>query len=523
MTPTTLNPLDAAIAHVSEFPERLGPVLIKELRQGLRSGLFVLPFVILPAVLALVAVWALSIDNLASARSGVKGFFWVAVIAPVMFITPLRALGAIRSEKEAQTLDLLQLTPLTAWRIVLAKWSSLQAQALLWVTALLPFFVLRYFFGAMNLTEELAQLIWMVIAGGVLTAFCLVVSTLPRLVFWLSLAGMVFLGIMGFIGLMSMVFNPYGMGRMFGSAARSPSLLVHATMLLMAAHLTYLALAFAGSRIAPLADNYALRLRGGTLALFVWFGLARLLLPAPDDNAALVFLTIASVATVIFTTIDLTTVRTPLLTHVRPFARFGPLGVLFGRALMPGWPGALVFFSGVTVLVTAIAMLEMTANESVVFCAGALILWPSVVLPRALQCFFSPHSHERPGLHLVLHLVGLLLYAIIAAFGFVLGSSMFIPATIYPSALLWLVVFESINLDTHVVTVAVAGALWVLGLTAIFFYHSRAYWAVMTRHVATARGRKRTAKGHTGPDLASGPNPLASGPDTRSGPTDSES
>ena len=61
---STAASLDTAIADVSEFPERLGPVLIKELRQGLRSGLFVLPFVVLPALLALVAVWGLSIDNM---------------------------------------------------------------------------------------------------------------------------------------------------------------------------------------------------------------------------------------------------------------------------------------------------------------------------------------------------------------------------------------------------------------------------------------------------------------------------
>ncbi|MDP9179980.1 MAG: ABC transporter permease, partial [Gemmatimonadota bacterium] len=168
---TPAHPLDAAIAAVSEFPERLGPVLIKELRQGLRSGMFVLPFTILPALLALVAVWALSIDNVSEARSGVTVCFWSALLVPLLIITPLRALSTIRSEREAQTLDLLQLTPLTAWRIVFAKWSSLMAQALLWVAALLPFFVLRYFFGGMNLVEEGLTLVWFVVFAGVFTAF----------------------------------------------------------------------------------------------------------------------------------------------------------------------------------------------------------------------------------------------------------------------------------------------------------------------------------------------------------------
>jgi hypothetical protein len=488
---TATHPLDPAIAAVSEFPERLGPVLIKELRQGLRSGLFVLPFVILPAVLGLVAVWALAIEDIGNARNGVSVCFWLAVVVPVLFITPLRALATIRSEREAQTLDLLQLTPLTAWRIVLAKWSSLQAQAVLWVTGLLPFLVLRYFFGGMNLTEELGQLFWIVVTGGVLTAFGLVISTMPRLVFWLSLAGIVFVGIIGLWSLVIMIVGPAGFGRAsFFRSSGVSSWLAQLTSLLMAAHLTYLALAYAGSRIAPLADNYALRLRGGTLALFGWYGLASLLLTGPAREVRGMFFVVAAVATVLFTTLDLTMSRAPLQTHVRPFARFGSLGTALGRAFMPGWPGALVFFSAVTVLATMIGLFETNDRAEVV--AFALILWPAVVLPRALQCFFSPDSQDRPALHLVLHLAGLLLAVTLSAFGFVLGGGIFIPATIFPSALPWLVPFEAIKLDTHLVTVAVAGALWVIGLAAVFLYHSRSYWAVMNRHVHALRSLQRT-------------------------------
>ncbi len=488
MSATPIHPVDAAIATVSEFPERLGPVLVKELRQGLRSGLFVLPFVILPAALGLVAVWALSIDNLGNARSGVEVCFWVAIVVPVLFIAPLRALAIIRAEREAQTLDLLQLTPLTAWRIVLAKWSSLQAQSVLWVAALLPFLVLRYFFGGMNLTDELMVLVWVTVAGGVLTALGLVVSTLSRLVFWLSLAGMVFLGIVGLISLVSTLLSPRGITRIWiGGGTGSP--VADVVMLLMAGHVTYLALTFAGSRIAPVADNYALRLRGGALALFAWFGLASLVLPTPDEDLRWAFFAVAAVATTVFTIIDLAANRTPLSGQVRPFAGWGRLGLFIGRAFLPGWPSAVVFFSGVTVLASALALVESSHGGQ--FCARALIFWPAVMLPRALQCFFAPGSGDRPALHLVSHLAGPLLAGVIAMFGFMLGSGVLVPATMFPSALWWLVAFEGVDADRHLIAITVAGALWVLGLSVFFVIHSRAYWAQIARHVAAIRANHR--------------------------------
>jgi ABC-type transport system involved in multi-copper enzyme maturation permease subunit len=478
------HPLDVALAAVSEFPERLGPVLIKELRQGLRSGLFVLPFVVLPAVLGIVAVWGLAVDNSASARSGVGGFFWVAVVVPVLVITPLRALGAVRSEREAQTLDLLQLTPLTAWRIVFAKWSSLVVQALLWVVALLPFFVLRYFFGGMNLTGELASLLWVLTFGAALTAAGIVVSTLPRLLSWLTLAAFVVFGFGGFWSILLTVFSgrSYARSLITGAAAGFPEA---ALLIGIVAHLTYLALAYAASRIAPLADNYALRLRGGALALFAWPVLGRLLL-GDRDEAWGPFFFLAVSATTVITVIDLAASRTPLRTHVRPWARFGRVGLPLGRAFMPGWPGAVGFFSGATVLATAFLLL-VVPQESGTTIAMTPLYWTAVMLPRALQCLFAPRGGERLGLHVLLHLVGGLFASLLAAFSFALHDLMVFPAALFPSAMFWLTLSQVIKVESHYPAVVVCGGGWTLLLAIVFWYHSRAYWSVMAEHAATLR------------------------------------
>lgn len=487
---TAANPLEAAIASVSEFPERLGPVLIKELRQGLRSGLFVLPFVVLPAALALVAVWALSIDNIANARNGVESCFWIALIVPVLFLTPLRALVAIRSEREARTLELLQLTPLTAWRIVLAKWSSLQAQSLLWVAALLPFLVLRYFFGAMNLADQLLVLLWVVVAGAVLTAFGLVVSTLPRVAFWLALTGIVFLGLLGLWSLVIALFSGGGFYRYLAFSRGGPSAAAHVLLLLVIAHTGYLALAFAAAQIAPPAENHAVRLRGGTLGLFAWFTLAPVLLPAPDQQARWPILAVAIVAAALFAIVELATERTPLLAHVRPFARLGAAGRFLAAAFLPGWPSALVCFSAMTVLFGAIVVWSHS-GRSVEQGTLVALFWLAVVLPRAVQGLLRSERAARPALHLVLHLSGPLVAGVIAMFSFALGQGQLLPALLFPSSLWWLLAFESIRFGPLVTPVVIGTALWVTILVTLFFRHSRPYWTEVGRQLEIARSSAR--------------------------------
>ena len=65
-----------------------------------------------------------------------NGVFWFIVGLQLLLVTPARAFGGLRTEIDSRSLDLLVLTRLTAWRIVLGKWTSLMVQALLLVIAL---------------------------------------------------------------------------------------------------------------------------------------------------------------------------------------------------------------------------------------------------------------------------------------------------------------------------------------------------------------------------------------------------
>jgi ABC-type transport system involved in multi-copper enzyme maturation permease subunit len=186
MTALAAPPLDAALGELSDFPERLEPLVVKELRQGLRARVFVWPVVVLPPLLALVAAWALLVDDVANGRDTLDAFLWPAVVGPVLIIAPARGLSAIRQERESGNLDLLLLSCRSARRIVIAKWISLLVQALLWVVVLSPFFFLRYFFGGAELVTGALEVGWTLIVGATGTAIAIFLSTMSRRAAWVA-------------------------------------------------------------------------------------------------------------------------------------------------------------------------------------------------------------------------------------------------------------------------------------------------------------------------------------------------
>ena len=79
-------------------------------------------------------------------------------------------------ETRANTFDLVQLTRLTAFRITLGKWLALVAQTALLVAALLPYAVLRHYFGGVDVITDLVIIAHLMMASFVLTAGAVALS-----------------------------------------------------------------------------------------------------------------------------------------------------------------------------------------------------------------------------------------------------------------------------------------------------------------------------------------------------------
>jgi hypothetical protein len=165
-----------------DFPGWLSPMLVRELRQGVQSGIFAWTFIGIQGAMFALMTWA--VGTFGGAPEGASGrdfqaMFWGALALAIVVVVPLRGLTAVSGERVASNLDLVRLTRLSATRIVLGKWAALVGQGLLVATALLPYLALRYFFGGVNVVVDLELFGWMVAGSMTVAAAALALFTLP--------------------------------------------------------------------------------------------------------------------------------------------------------------------------------------------------------------------------------------------------------------------------------------------------------------------------------------------------------
>ncbi len=147
-------------------------MVVKELRQGLRARGFVVPFLVLHAlVLAAVSVEYLLLRTGSGAASwlrfatGEPGLFWMAVYLIVAGVMPLRLMESLRGESDGRNTELLLLGGLTRWEIVRGKWLVQAVLALLALGSLVPYMLVRYFFGGVELVPGFFSLVSVTMAS----------------------------------------------------------------------------------------------------------------------------------------------------------------------------------------------------------------------------------------------------------------------------------------------------------------------------------------------------------------------
>ncbi len=148
--------------------DRWNPILVRVVRQELRSRAFISIFVLLltGATVAAMIVAAISRDG---AAHGVgPGFFGTIAFAWVFALgvaQPLACFRAIANERNDDTWDLVELTGLRPLGVVLGLlWASL-VQALLYTAALAPFMVMAYLLRGVDLLAVLFTLVVVPLIG----------------------------------------------------------------------------------------------------------------------------------------------------------------------------------------------------------------------------------------------------------------------------------------------------------------------------------------------------------------------
>ncbi|MBQ0140936.1 MAG: ABC transporter permease subunit [Kurthia sp.] len=101
-------------------------------------------------------------------------------LALVLFITPALTAGAISTEREKQTLNILLTTSQTSWQIIFGKLSSSIAYLVLLLFAGLPISSLVFFFGGVSPGDFLLVYVLLMIMLIALASIGIMVSTLIR-------------------------------------------------------------------------------------------------------------------------------------------------------------------------------------------------------------------------------------------------------------------------------------------------------------------------------------------------------
>ena len=277
---------------------------------------------------------ATSLANSGGAGREAAVFWWLMMAGVIGLVIPLQGLTAVSGERTGNNLDLVRLTRLSATRIIVGKWLALAAQGLLVATALLPYLVLRYFFGGVNVLGELEAFGWIMVLALAVAAAALALSTLPL---WARIGIGVLLPIVGFVPAAELFRSMVSYG-----GSRMPTIDIPARLGILAVVSAYtiVLLEYAAARIAPPAENHSGRKR--LLALVI--AAAWLVMGCLGSSAGFGW-TIAATGPLLLCVAIGALVEQPLpiASLHRPFGRRGALGRLAAAVFTPGWATGLVF------------------------------------------------------------------------------------------------------------------------------------------------------------------------------------
>lgn len=354
---------------LTDFPDRLSPMVVKELRQGMRTRMFGIVMLVLHLLLVLFTLMSGGAGNAAE----INGWFDGLITLVVGIILPLRGFSAVADEIKAGTLDMLALSRLSAGRIVFGKWASIVSQSLLITLSILPYVVARYVFGGLDLFTEMLMLAAKWLGGAVLTAVVIALSTQKQ--FWLRAVVIALPLLIGGCGIMSMfvfarfggasgmggAFGLMGMGRFSGAGGVAMVVLM---VLAVATWLIFFFLSLAATRISPAASLLPVVKRSVHLVAFVI-----LLLLAWTTSLGSGAAGLASMLLGLVMMDALTEHENEVPSVYAPFYRRGWAGRAAVWLLAPGWITGFVF----TLLLVGLVAGTLAVTQSLE-AAGLLVI-----------------------------------------------------------------------------------------------------------------------------------------------------
>jgi hypothetical protein len=144
----------------------MNPILVKELRQSLRSHWFEIIFLWLIASLCVITGIGLHY----STPTWITLLFWLDVGITLHLLLPLHSALSASDDRQRGNFELIRVTGLTADKIVRHRLVALFFHGVIIATLVLPFVLLRYFLGGIELIDEFQYLVLMTLSLPVMGA-----------------------------------------------------------------------------------------------------------------------------------------------------------------------------------------------------------------------------------------------------------------------------------------------------------------------------------------------------------------
>lgn len=307
----------------------LSPILVKELRQGLRSRVFMSAFLLIQLCMGLLVLATLAAAGTGGSDGSANGFFWGIISVALLFLMPLRGLGAISGELKQNTMETILITRMTSWRVVFGKWTALCVQSALVICAVLPYLVVRYFVGSNDLMDDLKMLLFFLWLSALLTASALALSSIGNLFFRVLLIGVA----MWLFGAgATVLFSGISVGRLETGE-------ILWTVLLFGFFIPAILFEVTLVDFAPVSENHAVRRRG--LALLLLMIVAALQWSRQLTSEFLLCIPAAILIFICY--FDLAEKPHLLARQIAPYRWGGWVGRGVALISQPGWPSAVLF------------------------------------------------------------------------------------------------------------------------------------------------------------------------------------
>jgi len=353
----------APLTPLRDFSDRLSPMVVKELRHGLRTRAFtsILTF------FQLIMILIIGAGMMGVPMEVVNNIFWSISLLALLLALPLRGFATLSGETQAGTMDMLTLTSISSFRIVWGKWSALFSQTLLLSTSLLPYMVARYHFGGVEIVREVIALTVAALASGLASAAYVAFSSQRSLILRLFLTA----GVLGsllpvtvFIFVMINDTSGDEVLRELLSLPRVEQIGIVGGILLMVIYGIVTLLAMGASRIAPVSENHSTWKRVVHLGMIGLLAVAGGALSFHSEEAAAVWIFVPAMFMTLIIGLDVLTEEMPRFPSVvQGFMQRGAFTRRTGRLLYPGWASGTFLYLLLCSLILSVMVIHASRHS----------------------------------------------------------------------------------------------------------------------------------------------------------------